>query len=80
MLPRIRDAKREGLEVVDMDGSYLARKHQQLLVAGVKVAPFGLPPLPPIGWTAVNETNFKEHVEEMPKMTSGMPLVQAIHL
>ena len=66
------------MKVVDVDGSYRARKHQQLLVAGVNVAPLGLPPVPPTGWTAVNETNFREHVEEMPKMTSSMSVVQAI--
>ena len=68
IMPRIRDAKREGVKVVDVDGSYLARKHQQLLMAGVNVGPLKLPPVPPTGWKAVDEINFKEVVEEMPRM------------
>ena len=47
---RIRDAKREGEKVVDVDGSYLARKYQQLQMAGVNVAPLGLPPIPTPNW------------------------------
>lgn len=35
------------------------------------VAPLGLPPIPPTGWKAVTETNFKEVSEEMPRMMSG---------
>ena len=59
------------MKVIDVDGSYLARKHQQLQVDGVNVAPLGVPPIPPSGWNAVSETNFKEAVEKMPKMMSG---------
>ena len=59
------------MKVMDVDGSYLARKHQQLQVDGVNVAPLGVPPIPPSGWNAVSETNFKEAVEKMPKMMSG---------
>lgn len=71
---RIRDAKKEGEKVVDVDGSYLAQKHHHLQMAGVNVAPLGLPPLPPTGWKAVTETNFREAVEEMPRMMSGNAL------
>ena len=59
------------MKVIGVDGSYLARKHQQLQVDGVNVAPLGVPPIPPSGWNAVSETNFKEAVEKMPKMMSG---------
>ena len=58
--------------MIDVDGSYLARKHQQLLTAGVNVAPLELPPVPPTGWKAVAEANFKEVGEEMPRMMSGI--------
>ena len=68
---RIRDAKKEGMKVIDVDGSYVARKHQQLQADGVNVAPLGVPPIPPSGWNAVSETNFKDAVEKMPKMMSG---------
>ena len=59
------------MKVIDVDGSYLARKHQQLQVDGVNVAPLGIPPVPPSGWDALSETNFKEAIGKMPKMTSG---------
>ena len=68
---RIRDAKKEGVKVIDIDGSYLARKHQQLQESGVNVAPLGLPPIPPSGWTAVTENNFKQIVKKMPRMMPG---------
>ena len=35
---------------MDVDGSYLSRKHQELLAAGVSVVPLGPPTLPPSGW------------------------------
>ena len=59
------------MKVIDVDGPYLARKHQKLQVDGVNVAPLGIPPVPPSGWNALSETNYKEAVEKMPKMTSG---------
>ena len=59
------------MKVIDVDGSYLARKHQKLQVDGVNVAPLDIPPVPPSGWDALSETNFKEARGKMPKMTSG---------
>ena len=35
------------------------------------MAPLGFPPIPPTGWKAVTETNFRKAVEEMPRMMSG---------
>ena len=55
------------MKVIDVDGSYLVRKHQQLQVDGVNVAPLGIPPVPPSGWDALSETNFKEAIGKMPK-------------
>ena len=57
--------------MIDVDWSYLARKHQQLQVDGVNVAPLGIPSVPPSGWNAMTETDCKEAVEKMPKLTSG---------
>ena len=51
---RVRSAATEGLKVVDVDGSYLPRKHEQLKQAGVLVAPLS-PPLG--GWETVTEEN-----------------------
>ena len=57
--------------VVDIDGYYYAQKQQWLQRTGVNVASLGLPPISPTGWKAVTETNFKEVVEEMPRMLSA---------
>ena len=65
---RTRDAIKEGLKVVDVDGSYLARKHHQLQQAGVNVAVLGLPPVPPRGWIAITENNFKEIAPKIPRL------------
>ena len=40
---RVRDAIKDKVSVVDVDGSYLFRKHEQ---AGINVAPLGPPSLP----------------------------------
>ena len=39
---RIRQAVSEGAKVVDIDGSYLYKKHQRLAATGVNVAPLAL--------------------------------------
>ena len=57
--------------MIDIDGSYLARKHQELQKTGVNVAPLGHPSIPPSGWDAVKGENFKFAVEKMPRVTSG---------
>ena len=39
---RVRFAFKEKVAVVDVDGSYLAKKYEQLRLAGVNVAPVGV--------------------------------------
>ena len=39
---RIRDALQQNLDVVDVDGSYLYRKEQQLISQGVRTLPLSL--------------------------------------
>ena len=51
---RVRDAIKDKVSVIDVDGSYLVRKHEQLHQAGVKVAPLGPPSLPLSGWITIN--------------------------
>ena len=46
MAGKVRDAVKDKVVVIDVDGSYLVRKHQQLRQAGVNVAPLGPPSLP----------------------------------
>ena len=49
MQRRIREAKKEGVPVIDVDGSYLARKIQKPQDSGVNTAPFDLSSIPPAG-------------------------------
>ena len=55
---RVRDAIKHKVAVIDVDGSYLVRKHEQLRQAGVNVAPLGPPSLPLSGWITINEANY----------------------
>ena len=57
--------------MVDVDGSYLFRKHQRLAESGMKVAPLDIPPPPISGWTLVTEENVHSVAQEVPKVTSG---------
>lgn len=59
------------MPVVDVDGSYLVRKHQKLQQSGINVAPLKKPSIPLTGWESINDTNFKESTTKMPKLTSG---------
>lgn len=66
---RVRSAVSEGLKVIDVDGSYLPHKHEQLKQAGLQVVPLSPPSIPPIGWD-----NHKEKAEKIPVVLPGMIL------
>lgn len=68
---RVRTLSKQGAKVVDVDGSYLWRKQQQLKESGVVVENVGLPSPPPSGWITINETNYKELAKDLPTVTSG---------
>lgn len=53
---RVRKSKE--LDVVDVDGSYLYRKHQSLQSMGMSVVPLPLPCVSLRGWEQVNEGNY----------------------
>ena len=58
MLNRIRKAVKDNVEIVDVDGSYLYKKVQQLEATGMNIAPLDLPTSPPIsGWETISESN-----------------------
>lgn len=57
------------LDIVDVDGSYLYRKEQQLISQGVRTLPLSLPSLPLTGWEVVSADNYKE--KNVPKVMSG---------
>ena len=67
-LHRIHEAVAEGLQIVDVDGSYLHRKQQSLKHSGVQVAP--LPP-PLAGWEIVTDSNVDTVSVNIPIVTSG---------
>ena len=64
---RIREAKKEGVPVIDVDGSYLAQKIQKLQDSGVNTAPLDLPSIPPAGWEVVSADNYKDFADKIPK-------------
>ena len=57
--------------MVDVDGSYMFRKHQRMAESGVNVAPLGIPPPPISGWDSVTEDNFRSLSGDIPRVTSG---------
>ena len=74
---RIRECIQRGNKVVDVDGSFLWRKHQSLSEPGAKVVPLTATPVSPLsGWEAVTEANHREFTDRIPTVTSGIILVQ----
>ena len=60
---------KQKLDVVDVDGSYLYRKEQQLISQGVNTLPLSLPSVPLTGWEVVSADNYKE--KNVPKVMPG---------
>ena len=58
LLNRICKAVKDNVEIVDVDGSYLYKKVQQLEATGMSIAPLYLLTSPPIsGWETISESN-----------------------
>ena len=74
---RVRDAIKDKVSVVDVDGSYLVRKHEQLRQAGVNVAPLGPPSLPLSGWITItiNKANCKDKSQKIPRVLPSAPFL-----
>ena len=68
---RIREAKKNKTPVIDVDGSYLFQKHQQLLSQGLPLVPLDIPSTPLTGWEPVNASNYFEMAKKIPHLTSG---------
>ena len=68
LIIRVRSAANEGLKVIDVDGSYLPHKHEQLMEAGVQVST--LCPSPG-GWEAVTEDNHRDMAQKIPVVLPG---------
>ena len=68
---RIHTAVREKEAVIDVDGSYMYRKHKQLADSGLTVAALPLP-LPPLtGWESVSQETVIEIAKKVPHVASG---------
>ena len=61
---------KQNLDIVDVDGSYLYRKKQQLVSQGIRTLPLSLPSVPLTGWEVVTADNYKE--KNVPRVMSGM--------
>ena len=70
---RVRDAIKNKVSVIDVDGSYLVKKHEKLRQAGVNVTPLGPPSLPLSGWITINETNYEGESPKISRVLPGMP-------
>ena len=70
---RIEQAKSEQLPIVNVDGSYLYKKHHELSHSGVSVPHLDPPSSPPItGWETATEKNVSSIATRLPVVTSGM--------
>ena len=69
---RVRDAIKDNVPVVDVDGSYLVRKHEQLRREGVNVGPLGPPSIPFCGLITINEANYKDKSTQIPHVLPGV--------
>lgn len=70
-MDRVKEASESNMPVVDVDGSYLYRKQQQLSSPGIA---FTTPaPSPPItGWESVTSENVSTMSTKVPCVTPGM--------
>ena len=71
ILYRIRQAIKDQMEVVDVDGSYLYKKCKRLEDQGAIVMPLVLPSAPVAGWDSLTEVNASELAKKVPHGTAG---------
>ena len=63
---RMHEAINAGAAVVDVDGSYLYKKHRTLTEAGHTLAPLSPPAPPPSGWVTITEENHLQVSLDLP--------------
>ena len=68
---RIEKARQEDMQVCDVDGSYLYRKQQRAIEAGVLVSPMDIPDPPISGWEQLTSENHKEISSKVPSVMPG---------
>lgn len=57
--------------MIDVDGSYLYRKHKQLADTGYRPSPLDVPAPPPTGWVMVTADNHREIATKIPAVSAG---------
>ena len=67
---RVRKMKSEGAKVIDVDGTYLERKHQKLSQHS-SVAPLPCPGFPMIGWKLITLDKPREMSADMPSISQS---------
>lgn len=77
---RVNQAQLEGTAVVDVDGSYLYRKYRSLTEAGVQVSLPVCPSVPLTGWNPVNEETCQAIAPSIPRVTSGVTVINGLVL
>ena len=68
---QIHQAVSEGAKVIDVDGTYLYKKHQRFALKDANVALLTLPIPPLSGWESVTESNVKALAKKVPRVKSG---------
>ena len=67
------------MQVTDVDGSYLQRKHKQMADAGMTVAPLGAPSTTPLaGWEVMTEASVKDIAKKLPRVTSSNVFISRV--
>ena len=75
---RIHEAINAGATVVDVDGSYLYKKHKTLTEAGHRLAPLTPPAPPPSGWVTVSSENYLQVAPDLPTVTAGQYTIKKL--
>ena len=68
---RVREASESSTRVIDVDGSYLYRKQQQLSSAGITFTATPAPSPPITGWESVTSENVSTMSTKIPFVTAG---------
>ena len=68
---RVREGSELNTPVIDVDGSYLYRKQQQLSSAGITITTTPAPSPPITGWESVTSDNVSTMSTKIPCVTPG---------
>ena len=68
----VRAASTAAAQIIDVDGSYLYRKQQQLSSSSSAVVTLPIPVPPITGWESVSAQNANEMSANIPAVTPGV--------